>query len=719
MNQRATEEVRTILDGHRTKLLNRILWLFVVITFPVLVVGMINRPANIIIPVMLFAPVIIAAFFPGVGLRPRALSLVLFVFATGGASLIINGVHSAGRALGILLVILVSLFFELRAVAVVFATYTAMLIGIGTLVVNGHMEVKAEAQELSADPYNWLFYGAVFIGAGIVSCFAIQYLLASLVEHLAHLKQESVDKDLARAAEQRTAEQYRLLAENVHDVIWTMGLDGKMTYISPSVERMQGITPEQSQNVEVGDLLAVNKTQDMMELLWEELAHDESGRGGRDGYRTIETQLVRADGSTFDAEIVTTFIRDGEGKPTGVLGVTRDITDRRKLEHQLQQSQKMESVGQLAGGVAHGFNNLLQAILGYAELAASKTGPDSEVSDDIRQIVNAGGRAKSLVRQLLAFSRRQVLSLEVTNLESLVNGVLMLLQRVIGEEISLTYEPAHEEDQVQIDSGQIEQVLMNLCVNARDTMPNGGLITIQTRNADLDSRFCAGRTWARPGRYVLMSVTDTGTGIDEQTLEHIFEPFFTCKEQGKGTGLGLSTVFGIVRQHNGLIRVESTVGQGTTFEVYLPLVAASTTSDTAESEALSTEGTETILLADDDELVRKVVKIILERHGYTVHVVSDGNEAIAYYDAHAGEIDLLVLDIVMPNVGGRLVAEYVLGQNPEMPILFLTGYETREHDDEMDASRDVEILEKPFHNNVLLQRIRQRLDRPHAKSGDT
>ena len=400
-----------------------------------------------------------------------------------------------------------------------------------------------------------------------------------------------------------------------------------------------------------------------------------------------------------------------------VLIASIDVTERKKaveahdeLEVQLRQAQKMEAVGQLAGGVAHDFNNLLQVILGFGDMARAELGAESPIRKDLDEIMKAGNRAKTLVRQLLAFSRRQVLDMRDINLNDLIADLMTMLRRVIGEHITLDVISGHDLGIVSADPGQIQQILMNLCVNARDAMPDGGRITIETENVHVDEAFCDTHAWAQPGPYALLSVSDTGCGMDEETMANVFEPFFTTKGVGEGTGLGLSTVYGLVKQHQGMIHAHSEVDWGTTFKVYLPLVErpAAPVADRLEGPALG--GTETILLAEDDEMVRTLSQTVLERAGYTVLTACDGEDALRVFDERVDDIDMALLDVMMPKLGGRAVFEHIQKARPNMRVLFASGYSMSAIHTDFVLDEGLELVQKPCPPDDLLRRVRQLLD---------
>ncbi len=390
-----------------------------------------------------------------------------------------------------------------------------------------------------------------------------------------------------------------------------------------------------------------------------------------------------------------------------------DVTERRALEQQLQQSQKMEAVGRLAGGIAHDFNNLLMVNSGYSEFLLDRLGPDPALRGPAQEIAGASQRASSLTRQLLAFSRKQMLAPKILDLNEVVTENLKMLTRVIGEDIDLVMVPAAVLGSVRADAGQIDQVIMNLAVNARDAMPAGGKLTIETSNVSLDEEYARFHAPLRPGDYVMLSISDTGQGMDSETQSHIFEPFFTTKGT-KGTGLGLSTVYGIVKQSGGYIWVSSEAGKGTTFKIYLPRVAerAETVAQVVTSEeAVPTEpGTETILLAEDEANLRYLARQFLEKQGYKVIEAADGAAAMQIAVAHEGVIHLLLTDVIMPGMNGRELAQRISEIRPQTKILYMSGYTENVigHDGTLDAG--VSLLQKPFTLRDLKSKVREVLD---------
>ncbi|PYO71389.1 MAG: hybrid sensor histidine kinase/response regulator, partial [Gemmatimonadetes bacterium] len=457
--------------------------------------------------------------------------------------------------------------------------------------------------------------------------------------------------------------------------------------------------------------------EEFLAMTLEEMHPPEDVRALRDlvaksetGFRNRgEWRHRKKDGTIIDVEITRNTLTFS-GRPAA-LAMAHDITKRKSVETQLLQAQKMEAVGRLAGGIAHDFNNLLTAIFGSSDLLLEDLTVDDQRRADVEDIKKAAQRAAALTRQLLAFSRKQVLALQVLDLNALIADLEKMLRRLIGEDIEFRTILTSDLGAVRADPGQLEQVIMNLAVNARDAMPQGGKLTLETANVDLDAAYAQAHAPLAPGRYAMLAVSDTGIGIDAQVKAHIFEPFFTTKEKGKGTGLGLATVYGIVKQSDGSIWVYSEPGQGTTFKIYLPRVEAA-----AEPPApkpmppASVRGSETILLAEDEEAVRNLMRRVLEAHGYTLLVAADGQEALRLADGHKGPIHLLLTDIVMPNLGGRQLAERVVSARHATKVLYLSGYtdDAIVHHGVLEPG--IAFLEKPFTPQGLARKVRELLD---------
>ena len=417
---------------------------------------------------------------------------------------------------------------------------------------------------------------------------------------------------------------------------------------------------------------------------------------------------MRKDGSTFPLELtITGFLLEGRRHFVGLL---EDVSEKQKLEAQFHQSQKLEAVGQLAGGVAHDFNNLLTIISGYSEMILTELPDGDELRSSVIPISEAAERAASLTRQLLAFSRRTVLEPKVLDLNVVVKETEKMLQRLLGEDIVLTASLDAAIGRVKVDPGQLGQVLMNLAVNARDAMPRGGSLTLETQPADLDEAYRETHPESQTGRHVLLALTDSGCGMSPEVRSHMFEPFFTTKGVGKGTGLGLAVVQGIVKQSGGSVEVYSEPGIGTTFKIYLPVAEEPTALPVGTESVIDVQGTETILLVEDDDGVRRFAFRSLEAHGYRILQARDAGQAVAIAEQHTGPIDLLAADLVMPRMSGRELAEVLQPKFPKMKVLYLSGYTDDAVVRHGILQADVNFLQKPFSPFSLARKVRQVLD---------
>jgi PAS domain S-box-containing protein len=432
----------------------------------------------------------------------------------------------------------------------------------------------------------------------------------------------------------------------------------------------------------------------------------------------FEYRVVRPDGTEKFIKTNAMVIRDTDRKAVRMIGMAQDITDRKHMEEQLRQSQKMEAIGQLAGGVAHDFNNILTAIYGHCSVLQMKMGKDAPFRSDIDQIYAAAERAANLTRSLLAFSRKQIMSPKKVNLNEIVLNVGKLLTRIIGEDIQLKTVSTGKPHRVFADSGQIEQVLMNLAANARDAMPNGGIITIATELQEIDESFIQAYGYGEEGKYVVLSVSDTGRGMDAETSKKIFEPFFTTKEVGKGTGLGLSIVYGVIKQHNGYINVYSEPGKGTTFRIYLPQVYEEDADNEEEAPAVyPSMGSETVLVAEDDATIRELAESILKKFGYNVILALDGADAVEKFKAHSDEIAIIVMDMIMPRKSGKEAYEEICKVRADVKILFMSGYSPDLLHDRGIFDSSEEVLVKPIHPLDLVRKVRAMLDN-HSQKGN-
>jgi two-component system, cell cycle sensor histidine kinase and response regulator CckA len=502
----------------------------------------------------------------------------------------------------------------------------------------------------------------------------------------------------------QSEERYRDLVENAHDLIYTQDLEGNYTSINSAVERVTGYTREEALGMNVKHVAAPEYLEKARRMIAQKLAGE--------SVTAYEVEIIAKDGRRVRVELNTSLIIQ-DGVVVGVQGIARDVTERKELEEQLRQAQKMEAVGKLAGGVAHDFNNLLTVINGYSDLLAKRLRAEDPLRLNVEEIKKAGERATSLTRQLLAFSRKQVLQPKVIDLNEVVRETEKMLRRLIGEDVELRASLGPWLGSVKADPGQMEQVLMNLAVNARDAMPHGGKLTISTENVYLDEEYAAHHVSVAPGRYVMLAVSDTGSGMDEETRARVFEPFFTTKEAGKGTGLGLSTVYGIVKQSGGYVWVYSEVGRGTTFKIYLPRVdAGAQLYSQTPSHARKLGGTETVLLAEDDELVRNMTRVILSDHGYKVLAEANGVAALSLFERTEEPIHLLLTDVVMPGMSGRELADRLTRLRPEMKVLFMSGYteDAIVHHGVLDEG--VNFIQKPFTPDDLARKVREVLGSP-------
>lgn len=510
---------------------------------------------------------------------------------------------------------------------------------------------------------------------------------------------------------------YRLISENTADVIWTMdpGTD-RYTYISPSVHRLLGFSSDEASQMTLRELLTDESYRNVRECVPENFGprsvEDQSAL-----IRTCFLDYYRKDGSVIPTEAVMTLLTDPRHRVIEILGVTRDITERRKaeqektrLEAQLAQAQKMESVGRLAGGVAHDFNNMLSVILGQVEILMMQSDPDGPVYARLREAHKAAKRSAELTRQLLGFARRQTITPRVIDLNETVESMLKILRRLIGEDIDLAWLPGKNLWPVKLDTSQIDQILANLCVNARDAISDVGRITIETENIELDNDYFSDRSEIVPGSYVRLAVSDDGCGMDRKMIENIFDPFFTTKEIGKGTGLGLATVYGIVKQNNGFINVYSEPGNGTTFKIYLPRNPETPVESTeqAAGEPL-TGGNETVLLVEDEPMMLEIGQGMLETLGYRVLPAGSPAEAVRLAEEHRGEIHLLMTDVVMPEMNGRDLASELESIHPGTKFLFMSGYTANVIAHHGILEEGINFIQKPFSMKNLAAKIRQAL----------
>ncbi len=528
--------------------------------------------------------------------------------------------------------------------------------------------------------------------------------------HVLGIAADVTEQKRAEEAMRQAQQRLRDVVASSPAVLFTLALDGEriqgISWISDNLQEMLGYTAEEALGPDWW--LANIHPEDRDRLI----AHTREQLFTR-GRTAHEYRFRRQNGQYRWTRVEIRLIRDdGGGRLPAAVGSWSDVTERKQIEEQLRQAQKMEAIGQLAGGVAHDFNNLLTIINGYSDIVQTQLPADSPVRASVREIGQAGERAASLTRQLLAFSRKQVLEPKVLNLNAIVTDTTKMLQRLIGEDVDLDAILGPGLGRVRADPGQIEQVLINLAVNARDAMPKGGKLTIETANVELDETYAQAHADVRPGRYVLLAMTDTGCGMDEATKARIFEPFFTTKGPGKGTGLGLAMVYGVVKQSEGHLAVYSEPEHGTTFKIYLPVIEKIPSSGKSQPGLkLAQQGNETILLAEDEPAVRVLTRHVLQMHGYTVLEASQGENALRIAEACKDTIHLLVTDVVMPVMSGRQLAERLTAVRPGVKVLYLSGYTDDAVVRHGVLEAEAAFLQKPFTPAGLAQKVREVLDR--------
>ena len=534
---------------------------------------------------------------------------------------------------------------------------------------------------------------------------ADDYVIKEHIKRLGQAVLKALEKkknELER--KQAEEEQKRLISaiEQAADSVVITDLDAKILYVNPAFERLTGYEKEEVIGKNPSVLKSGKQDEAFYKNMWNTLTRGEIWQG--------EIINKSKDGTLFTEKATISPVLDSVGKTINYIGVKNDVTKQRILEEQLIQAQKMETVGQLAGGVAHDFNNMLSVILGYTELIMGKIDLHDPMLKELRQIQKAAQRSTDITRQLLAFSRKQVIDPEIVNLNPLVAEMEKMLGRLLGEDIDLSFIPAKNLWDTKIDKGQINQIVVNLGVNARDAMQNGGKLTIETANVIIDEAYCQDHAGFVPGRFVMLVVSDNGTGMDKEILSHIFEPFFTTKDEGKGTGLGLSTVYGIIKQHNGFINVYSELGHGTTFKLYFPRCEEQDKKTEIFVEAPKSLISGTILLAEDDDMVRDLTRTILEMIGYTVLLAETPNKALALCDKSEIDIDLLLTDVVMPQMSGKELKESIEVMKPGIKTLFMSGYTSEVISQHGVLDKGINFIQKPFTKAELAKKIRDVID---------
>jgi two-component system, cell cycle sensor histidine kinase and response regulator CckA len=517
---------------------------------------------------------------------------------------------------------------------------------------------------------------------------------------------DSIEDGSTEYQHQKSEETLRKLWRSVEqsaDTVIIMNRSGVMEYVNPAFEALTGYSRQEALGRTLGILKSEQQAGELYEEMWNTVLSGHVFRG--------IVMERKKNGETLVLEKALTPLRDGDGKITHFISTGRDITERRKLESDLRQAQKMDAIGRLAGGVAHDFNNLLLVISAYAELMLDSLAETHPLRRNVNEIMTASRRAADLTRQLLAFGRKQMQVLQVLDLNTVIGEISNMLPRLIGEDIELVFKPGQDRGKVKADPVQIEQVVMNLAANARDAMPEGGMLTIETSTVQVDESYVQRHSILPEGDYVLLTVADSGQGIAAQHLPHIFEPFYTTKAEGRGTGLGLATVYGIVKQNGGIVWVTSEPGLGTTFKIYLPQVHSLTSEvSITKPVEVSPRGCETLLVVEDEASVRQASQQFLTQSGYHVLEASDGEDALRMSRNHRGPIHLMITDVVMPRMGGSKLAERLADERPDMKVLFLSGYAetTVLQHGKVDVTN--RFLQKPFSLKMLARKVREVLE---------
>ncbi len=851
----------------RIQLLNRLILLILVVGIPLLTYALVMDPARPRPIELTMLAVMLALWFARHGYyRIRAAAFCALLFTLGTLIVFNNGMVGTGY-----LYLTMSSLFSAALLDRRFSLsfYLGSILAVSLIAwaaIEGQIEFVVQPN-VGTDPGTWILFLGSFSMVSGIGVVAAMFIIGKMEEDIQQLQLEVIEKEAARDAELTSSQNLKFITENATDVIWTMDLDGNFTYVSPAVERLHGYTVDEVVNL--GISLAGDDSESLIEQITYEIANV---REDTDSHVVrIETTVTNKSGEDLEVELMVRLLRDEHGDVIGLLGVTRDIQDRKRLEaamssvirgtqrrigsdffdsltenlatvldlktvligelqedgtvktisvwddkrpgenfvyelagtpcegvlrdsvcsyksnveqlfpedtyiqkqgidsylgapilddmdrvigvlvcmdtkpmanekfaedlltvftahisaemsrrqierdgeitrKQLIQSQKLESIGQLAGGVAHDFNNLLVVIQGYVDLADDLATGNSELTSYHQQIRASADRAAGLTRQLLSFSRRQIMDTRPLNLNELLENLGGFLARLLPENINYKFTPGPELGTIEGDAGQLEQAVMNLAINARDAMPDGGFLRIETKNILIDRAFVESSPWVTEGEYVMLTVTDTGIGIPEEVRDRVFEPFFTTKPEGQGTGLGLSVLFGVIKQHSGFTYLTSEVAKGTQFQIYLPVVKRDVETTHKDQTPLAVTGDETLLLVEDDKQVRQLASMILTQAGYHVIEAEDGEIAVELFRQHAETISLVVLDVVLPKMGGREVLEEIRKISPEIPVLFVSGYAADGIHTNFILEDKLVLLQKPYTRTSLLGKVREMIE---------
>ena len=643
--------------------------------------------------------------FDRIPFRWRAGVVCFLYYALGVGLLIAVGSVSQIYLLGFSIVTVLLLGVRVGLAAA--ALSSASLLAVGAL------DLAAPDMALRIGDRDFAHWALIALNFGLINTLvtlAVGIVLAAVSKALKRetasrisLERESANRKQAEAERDRSLAQLQLQIERMPVGYLLSDKDFRYTRWNPAAESIFGFEAAEVLGKHPFEVIVPPEARELVSSVFERIQ-----RGTMDEHSQAQNRTK--DGTLITCEWLSTPLFDDDGTFAGMLALVQDVTDRKKLEEQLRQSQKMEAIGQLAGGVAHDFNNLLSVVLSYADLILADLESDDVIRGDVEEIRRAGERAAALTRQLLMFSRQQVIEPKVLDLNDVLSGVDKMLRRLVGEDVELTTIHGPSLGHIRADPGSVEQVLMNLVVNARDAMPVGGKLTIETANFLLDEEYARAHIDAKPGAYVMLAITDTGSGMDKSTLARIFEPFYTTKEKGKGTGLGLSTVFGIVQQSGGTVWVYSELGVGTTFKVYLPRVDEAAEDMRSLVVSATLRGSETILLVEDEDQVRDVARGILLRQGYSVLDARNAGEALLLCEQHPGRIHLLLSDVVMPRMSGPALAKRLVRSRPDMKVLCMSGYtdDAAVRHGVIDA--ELAYLQKPLTVDSLSRKVRSVLD---------